>query len=87
MGDGVAELVRVCWVSHDQFILSELRIRPRCRQLESQMLIDLNREQAKDKSGQAEVRNQGIVNEVQNSSQAWGQGRQRFAIGSQSCRY
>jgi hypothetical protein len=48
LGDSIVELV--CWVSHGQFVLLGLRIRPRCRQLESQMFIYPNRWQAKDRS-------------------------------------
>jgi hypothetical protein len=37
-------------VSFFLFYLSELRIRPRCRQLDSQMFFDTNRGQAKVRS-------------------------------------
>jgi hypothetical protein len=49
-GDGVAELVRVCWVSHGQLVLSDLRIRPRGRQFEETNIYSKNRGQANDRS-------------------------------------
>ena len=62
-------------------MLSELRIRLRCRQLESQMFIE------KQVKGRQRSVIQGRVNKVQNSRQSWGQERQRFVNGSESGRY
>ena len=42
-GDGVMQLALVCWVSHGQFVLSGLKVRPRCRLCRSNNVYYSNR--------------------------------------------
>jgi hypothetical protein len=45
-GDGAAQLARVCWVSHGQFVQTGIKARPRCSQNNNGLIIQ--QEQAKD---------------------------------------